>query len=305
MKITKAFIYSAILTSVTMILSFVPLKAQKATSMRINEVLVKNENNFIDQYGNHSSWIEFFNTSSGTVDIRGCYLTNDPKNLTKYRIPKGDVQTLIPPKQHIVFFADGNKDRGTFHLNFELSTGSENFIALVDADGKTIIDSVTIPADMGADKSYARQVDGAKDWILSEKVTPSTNNVTLDSNEKIDRLKERDPSGGIMTITAISVVFLGLLLMSYFFKLIGSFSNRPSKKSKVKAHTTASSTTPQTGEIPEEVQVAIALALYEETENVHDPESYVLTFANNRNTHSGWSSKSQIMRPSPQYKAGY
>ena len=49
-------------------------KAQRATSMRINEVLVINEDNFVDDYGKRHGWIELFNTSAGTVNIAGCYL---------------------------------------------------------------------------------------------------------------------------------------------------------------------------------------------------------------------------------------
>ena len=43
----------------------------------------------------------------------------------------------------------------------------------------------------------------------AEKVTPSTNNLTLDSNEKIDNFKQNDSLGIGMTITAMAVVFLG------------------------------------------------------------------------------------------------
>ena len=34
-------------------------KAQRATSMRINEVLVINEDNFVDDYGKRHAWIEY------------------------------------------------------------------------------------------------------------------------------------------------------------------------------------------------------------------------------------------------------
>ena len=59
-------------------------KAQRATSMRINEVLVINEDNFVDDYGKRHAWIELFNNSAGSVNIAGCYLTNDKSNPKKY-----------------------------------------------------------------------------------------------------------------------------------------------------------------------------------------------------------------------------
>ena len=177
-------------------------KAQRATSMRINEVLVINEDNFVDDYGKRHAWIELFNNSAGSVNIAGCYLTNDKSNPKKYPIPKGDVLTVIPPRQHTLFWADGEPDRGTFHVNFTLDPSKENYIALYDADGKTLIDEIVIPASQKADVSYGRTLDGQGEWTALTKVTPSTNNVTLDSNEKIENFKENDSWGIGMTLTA-------------------------------------------------------------------------------------------------------
>ena len=93
-------------------------KAQRATSMRINEVLVINEDNFVDDYGKRHAWIELFNSSAGTVNIAGCYLTDDKNNPKKYPIPKGDVLTQIPPGQHVLFWADNEPDRGNIPCQF-------------------------------------------------------------------------------------------------------------------------------------------------------------------------------------------
>ena len=157
-------------------------QAQRATSMRINEVLVINEDNFVDDYGKRHGWIELFNTSAGTVNIAGCFLTDDKNNPKKYPIPKGDVLTQIPPHQHTLFWADGEPNRGTFHVNFTLDPSKENYIALYDADGKSLIDEITIPAAQKPDVSYGRIIDGKEEWAQLKKVTPSTNNLTLDSN---------------------------------------------------------------------------------------------------------------------------
>ena len=44
-------------------------------------------------------------------------------------------------------------------------------------------------------------------------VTPSTNNMTLDKNEKIENFKKHDADGFGMAIIAMSVVFIGLILL--------------------------------------------------------------------------------------------
>ena len=125
--------------------------AQGRKGLRINEVLVTNETNYQDDYGCQSAWIEIFNTTFGTVDIRSCYLTNDRNNPKKYSIPKGDVLTEMPPRQHLLFWADDMPNRGTFHVNFKLDPDKDNWIGLYDANGKDLIDSVTVPAGIPAD----------------------------------------------------------------------------------------------------------------------------------------------------------
>ena len=92
------------------------------TKLVLNEVLIENESNFQDDYGVHSAWIEIFNRSYGSADLAGCYLkfSSQPGDTTSYFIPKGDVLTLVKPRQHALFWADGAPRRGTFHTNFKL-----------------------------------------------------------------------------------------------------------------------------------------------------------------------------------------
>lgn len=277
------------------------INAQRATSIRINEILVVNEDNYVDDYGKHSGWIELFNSSAGTVDLKGCYITNDKNNLTKYMIPKGDVLTKIRPRQHTIFFADNNPGRGTFHLNFVLDPYMDNYIAIVDADGKTLIDEVTVPAGQIADTSYGRLIDGEKEWAQLTKVTPSTNNLTLDSNEKIDNFKQNDSFGIGMTVSAMAVTFMGLLLLYLIFKQVGKISIAASKRNAKKAKTGAinAENDDLAGEEAGEVFAAIATALYEVTEDVHDLENTVLTIHKVTRNYSPWSSKLYGLREIP------
>lgn len=272
-------------------------KAQRATSMRINEVLVINEDNFVDDYGKRHGWIELFNTSAGTVNIAGCFLTDDKNNPKKYPIPKGDVLTQIPPHQHTLFWADGEPNRGTFHVNFTLDPSKENYIALYDADGKSLIDEITIPAAQKPDVSYGRIIDGKEEWAQLTKVTPSTNNLTLDSNEKIENFKTNDSLGIGMTITAMAVVFLGLLLLFLIFKQVGKAAIAASKRNAQKAGAPVNVNTPD--EVSGEVFAAIATALYEMSDDNHDIEHTVLTIRKVRRAYSPWSSKIYSLRETP------
>ena len=265
------------------------IKAQRVKSMRINEVLVINDENFLDDYGKRSGWIELFNTSAGTVNIAGCFLTNDPNNPKKYPIPKGDVLTKIPPGQHVLFWADGLANRGTFHVNFQLYPSKANYIALFDTDGKTLVDEVTVPAGQQPDISYGRKIDGHEEWTLLTKVTPNTNNLTLDTNEKIENFQRNDKLGIGMTLVAMSIVFMGLLVLFFLFKSVGKTAIKISKRRAMQAGVDHMHDKDHIDEGA--VIAAIATAIFEVTEDIHDIESTVLTIHKVARRYSPWSSK--------------
>ena len=283
------------------------LNAQRATSLKINEVLVTNEQNYQDDYGLHNAWIEIFNTSFATVNIEGCYLTNDKDNPTKYPIPKGDILTQIKPRQHTLFWADGMPNRGTFHVNFTLDPNKENYIALYDSNGKTLIDEVTIPAGILADQSYARQEDGSANWVITgggehSYVTPSTNNMTQDKNEKIENFKKHDEDGFGMAIIAMSVVFIGLILLYVSFKIVGNIAVKLGKKNAMKAigiTDKAEAKEKNLGSHSGEEAAAIAMALHEFMNDAHDVEDMILTINKVKRTYSPWSSKIYTLRQTP------
>lgn len=280
-----------------LLLFTVGAQAQRVISMRINEVLVINEDNFVDDYGKRSGWVELYNNSAGTVNIGGCFLTDDKNNPTKYPIPKGDVLTKVSPRQHVLFWADGMASRGTFHLNFTLNPAKENYIALYDSDGRTLVDEIIIPANQKADISFGRATDGKEGWEILKKVTPSTNNLTLDSNEKIDNFKLKDPVGIGMTLTAMAVVFCGLLLLYLVFKQVGKTAVSASKRRAQKASGVAVAV--ESDEVSGEVLAAISAALYELDEDVHDMENTVLTIQKVTRNYSPWSSKIYGLREIP------
>ena len=283
------------------------LNAQRATSLKINEVLVTNEQNYQDDYGLHNAWIEIFNTSFASVNIEGCYLTNDKDNPTKYPIPKGDVLTLIKPRQHILFWADGMPNRGTFHVSFTLDPSKENYIALYDSNGKTLIDEITVPAGMLADQSYAREEDGSANWVIKgggehSYVTPSTNNMTLDKNEKIENFKKHDADGFGMAIIAMSVVFIGLILLYVSFKIVGNIAVKLGKRNALKARGITDKVEAKEknlGSHSGEEAAAIAMALHEFMNDAHDVEDMILTINKVKRTYSPWSSKIYTLRQTP------
>lgn len=291
---------TGIILAILMLIGSFYANGQSTSSIRLNEVLVINVDNFVDAYGSRNGWIELYNNSPGTVDIRGCYITNDKNDPKKYMIPKGDVKTKIPPRQHVLFWADNNPSHGTFHLNFKLDPDKENELFFYDSDGRTLIDHVIVPAGQQPDVSYGLSVDGVGTWGVLSRVTPDTNNKTLDSNEKIENFKQNDSWGVGMTLTAMTVVFLGLLVLFIVFKQVGKSAIKMSRQRAEKAAGGRSAAVGinESGE----VFAAIATALYEVTEDIHDLENRVLTIHKVTRNYSPWSSKIYGLRSIPSKK---
>ena len=275
----------------------------------LNEVLITNEGNYQDDYGLHSAWIEIFNRSYGSADLAACLLraSSQPGDTSTYFIPKGDVLTLIKPRQHSLFWADGEPRRGTFHTNFTRDPEKENWIGLFDS-GRNLIDQVTIPAGvLKTNQSYGRVSDAASQWEVkdgsAEKyVTPSTNNKTIDSNAKMEKFEEHDSNGIGMSISAMSVVFCGLILLFIAFKIVGKASVSLSKRNAMKAKGITDkqeAKEKKLGEAPGEIFAAIAMAMHEMQSDVHDVEDTVLTITRVKRSYSPWSSKIYTLRETP------
>ena len=278
----------------------------------LNEVLITNEGNYQDDYGLHSAWIEIFNRSYGSADLAACLLraSSQPGDTSTYFIPKGDVLTLIKPRQHSLFWADGEPRRGTFHTNFTLDPEKENWIGLFDS-GRNLIDQVTIPAGvLKTNQSYGRVSDAASQWEVkdgsAEKyVTPSTNNKTIDSNAKMEKFEEHDSNGIGMSISAMSVVFCGLILLFIAFKIVGRVSVSLSKRNAMKAKGITDkqeAKEKKLGEAPGEIFAAIAMAMHEMQSDVHDVEDTILTITRVKRSYSPWSSKIYTLRETPHKK---
>lgn len=184
-------------------------------------------------------------------------------------------------------------------MNFTFDPGKGNYLALYDSDGKTLIDEVTIPAGQRADVSYGLDIDGKGKWMTLGKVTPSTNNVTLDSNAKIENFQRNDSWGIGMTVTAMAVVFLGLLILFLVFKQIGNLAINASKRNAKKAAGEGQAVSQNAGQESGEIYAAIATALYEMSDDNHDIENTVLTIRKVQRSYSPWSSKIYTLRQTP------
>ena len=271
------------------------LFAQGRKGVCINEVMVQNDSNYVDDYGMRHAWVELFNSTFGSVNISSMFLTDDKANPRKYPIPRMDVNTKIPPRQHVVFWCDNEPD---------------NTIYLFDSDGTTLIDEVTVPATLPAGASFARKVDGQKaendaeawevrDGKNGKYITPSSNNVIIDKNEKIENFEKHDKTGVGMTVMAMTIVFLSLLILSLCFIGLGLFHAQSARRKKQAATGTVDDSKPLMAGLDSGEEIAaICMALHEHL-NMHDKEDFVLTINKVKRAYSPWNSKIYSLRELP------
>lgn len=268
--------------------------AQNATDFRFNEVLVYNDSNYVDNFGQRSGWLEIANSSYSNLNIGGCFLSDDQNNPTKYWIPNDSPETLIPARSFTIFFADDQPTRGIFHLNFQLEEGKT--IYLYDANGRTLIDELKIPTGFQDNYSYARVATTTDEWVFTDHTTPGSNN---DHSRKVsagENFVKHDPVGAGMVVIAMSVVFLALALLFLVYRIIGTFFHKKALKTTGPTEATAKV---EEVEISGEINAAIAMALYLYQSELHDEENTVLTIKKVARTYSPWSSKIYTLRKNP------
>jgi hypothetical protein len=139
----------------------------------INEIMADNVSTLEDpdEPGEFPDWIEIYNGTSGTISLAGMYLTDDPLQLTKWKMAP---QLSIASGGYLLFYADDDGTQGPYHTNFKLSSTGES-LALVDTDGKTIIDSIVFDQQR-TDVSIGRYPSGGNGWGFMSQATPGTAN---------------------------------------------------------------------------------------------------------------------------------
>jgi hypothetical protein len=145
----------------------------------INEFMADNVTTVTDPAGEYEDWIELYNPTSNPITLTGRYLTDKKDNLIKYQFTQQNL--VLNPNEYILIWCDEQASQQGIHTNFKLSKSGE-FIGLVDADGISIIDSITFGLQT-SDISMGRFPDGANNWIFMSP-TPGSANTIVSVDEK-------------------------------------------------------------------------------------------------------------------------
>ncbi len=161
---------SAVLTvAVLLSLNLTNSQAQSARLV-INEFMAANKQTIADEKNEYDDWIEIYNASEDSIDLTGCYLTDNLNSPSKWPFPGGK----IPARGYLLIWADGNTGQGKWHTNFKLDADGEQ-IGLYD--GTHFVDSLSFPRQ-SADISYGRFPDGSNSWYFFSAATPGATNNT-------------------------------------------------------------------------------------------------------------------------------
>ncbi len=281
--------------------------AQAIKDIRINEVLVFNVDNYEDDYGHREAWIELHNTGYSRVNLAGCYLTIDREGtVSGYRIPTGDARTVIPPQGYVIFIAEGTATKGTFHTNFTLD--KTGYIAFYDQSGRgEPINEVEY--DVAAQQpdvsiGWAHNAKGALVFGPLATTTPNAVNEEESEVPAHEIFRRADPSGVVMSLTAMTVVFSALILLYLIFRMIGKAMSRRTvrKEQPGTAVAAAPVAAAKEGEASAEEITAISLALHQYFEELEHQEIAVLTINRVARSYSPWSSKLYGLTQTPNKK---
>ena len=152
-----------------------PIPGRFISFLKVNEFLASNSSSNADESGEYDDWIEIYNPTEETLNLSNLFLTDNPNNLTKWQLPEGSSD--IEPGGFLLIWCDEDGSQGPLHANFKLSASGE-FIALVDSNGLSVIDSLTF-GPQSTDISWGRSPDGSNNWEQLSP-TPGGSNSLLD-----------------------------------------------------------------------------------------------------------------------------
>lgn len=161
-KLLKFGIFGALFLLLVAVIYF---QDTLSPTLKINEVSFRN--------GSDKDWIELYNPSLNTSNLKGLFLTDNKSKKTKFKI-KDDI--AVGPKEFFVIGGKkADKNKVTINVNFGLKDGETLY--LIALNGIDIIDSLQLNvADGNATKTIGRFPDGSDDVFNFSTSTKGANN---------------------------------------------------------------------------------------------------------------------------------
>lgn len=164
--------------SISMTITSMDAGGDPLDAVVINEWMADNDTIISDPAdGDYEDWFELYNPGTETVDLGGCYLTDELDEPFEFQIPDNGHYTL-PPGGYLLVWADGetaqnSTNQSDLHVDFSLSKDGES-IGLYAPDGREI-DTVTFGVQT-SDVSEGRCPDGGETVQVLSISTPGSVN---------------------------------------------------------------------------------------------------------------------------------
>ena len=159
----------------------------------INEICASNGSIISDEHGDFDDWVELYNNSGVSIDLRNYYLSDDIANLAKWQLPG----VGIDPSGYTLFWLDNESEEGDMHANFKLSASGES-LYLSTKSGE-IVDAVSF-GPQTTDITYGRILNGMGDFTLNTPTPREHNRATSDEQNTLSYVLYPNPSDNVVRL---------------------------------------------------------------------------------------------------------
>ena len=136
--------------------------ADEAKTLVINELMQSNVENIMDDIKEFpDSWVELYNPTDETINLKDYKISNKNKEKKAWQLPDKTVE----PKKYVVIYCDKEgKEDNRLHADFRLESGKGCQVYLFK--GKEVADSLpeALKKMPAPDVAYGRVTDGADKW---------------------------------------------------------------------------------------------------------------------------------------------
>lgn len=143
--------------------------ADEANGLVINELMQSNVENIMDDIKEFpDSWVELYNPTDATINLKDYKISNKNKEKKAWQLP----DMTVEPKKYVVIYCDKEgKEDNRLHADFRLESGKGCQVYLFK--GKEVADSLpeALKKMPAPDVAYGRVTDGADKW--GYQLTPS------------------------------------------------------------------------------------------------------------------------------------
>ena len=137
----------------------------------INEVMQSNVECIMDDIHEFpDSWVELYNTTDQTINLKDYSLWDKDKPNKAWQLP----DQTVAAHQWVLVYCDKEDDKGGMHASFRLDSGKAKVYLF--KNGERVDSIVDLKKQKSPDIAYGRKTDGSNEWGYQLTPTPGKAN---------------------------------------------------------------------------------------------------------------------------------